>query len=203
MNQHLTDSRLANLGANAIHQAFKSYRTQFDAVTDRAKKRFENRDWHGMQADVARRLTLYREVVDQVVLDVRQLLEERVNDKLVWASMKAVYSGLIGNHDAWELAETFFNSVTRIFATVGVDPQIEFVNTDLVDAQEFQKFLGLPDELRAVFEEHHADLYGVDFWRQCQARLQAGKIIHIFPYTESDRLHDEEVGDVSGTFAQQ
>lgn len=131
MNQHLTDSRLANLGANAIHQAFKSYRTQFDTITDRAKKRFENRDWHGMQADAARRLALYRDVVDQVVLDVRQLLDDRVDDKLVWVSMKAVYSGLIGNHDDWELAETFFNSVTRrIFATVGVDPQIEFVDTD-------------------------------------------------------------------------
>lgn len=45
--------------------------------------------------------------------------------------MKAVYSGLIANRDDWELAETFFNSVTRrIFATVGVDPQIEFVDSD-------------------------------------------------------------------------
>ena len=45
--------------------------------------------------------------------------------------MKAVYSGLIDDHDNWELAETFFNSITRrIFDTVGVDPRIEFVATD-------------------------------------------------------------------------
>jgi isocitrate dehydrogenase kinase/phosphatase len=50
---------------------------------------------------------------------------------LVWASIKAVYSGLIAESGDWEIAETFFNSITRrIFATVGVDPHIEFVDTD-------------------------------------------------------------------------
>lgn len=50
---------------------------------------------------------------------------------MVWAAMKAVYSGLIQDRDDWELAETFFNSVTRkIFSTVGVDPRFEFVDTD-------------------------------------------------------------------------
>jgi isocitrate dehydrogenase kinase/phosphatase len=45
-------------------------------------------------------------------------------------SIKTTYSGLSSKLDIWELAETFFNSVTRrIFATVGVDPQIEFVDT--------------------------------------------------------------------------
>jgi isocitrate dehydrogenase kinase/phosphatase len=59
------------------------------------------------------------------------LLAERLLDRLVWASMKAVYSSLIAGDDAWELAETYFNSVTRrIFTTVGVDPRIEFVDTD-------------------------------------------------------------------------
>jgi isocitrate dehydrogenase kinase/phosphatase len=37
---------------------------------------------------------------------------------------------MIAGNDDWELAETFFNSITRrIFATVGVDINIEFVNT--------------------------------------------------------------------------
>jgi isocitrate dehydrogenase kinase/phosphatase len=45
--------------------------------------------------------------------------------------MKAVYSGIISERDDWELAETFFNSTTRrIFTTVGVDEQIEFVSSD-------------------------------------------------------------------------
>ena len=51
--------------------------------------------------------------------------------RLVWVSTKAVYSGLIHERDDCEIAETFFNSVTRrIFTTVGVDEEIEFVHTD-------------------------------------------------------------------------
>ncbi len=131
MSQGLTDSRLANLGANAIFTAFDAYQTQFNALTRRAQKRFEDRDWLAMQADAVERLELYKKVINRVLLDLHQLLDERRNDKLMWASLKAVYSGLIASRDDWELAETFFNSVTRrIFATVGVDPQIEFVDSD-------------------------------------------------------------------------
>jgi isocitrate dehydrogenase kinase/phosphatase len=57
-------------------------------------------------------------------------LNNRINDKEIWMSIKATYTGLSGKLDIWELAETFFNSVTRkIFSTVGVDPQIEFIDT--------------------------------------------------------------------------
>jgi isocitrate dehydrogenase kinase/phosphatase len=131
MTTQLTDSRLANLGTRAIHQAFDAYQERFKAITLRAKDRFENRDWHGAQADATERLDLYTTIVDRVVADVTQLLGARIHDKLVWASMKAVFSGLIAGRDEWELAETFFNSVSRrIFTTVGVDPQIEFVDSD-------------------------------------------------------------------------
>ncbi|KAA3657704.1 MAG: bifunctional isocitrate dehydrogenase kinase/phosphatase, partial [Chloroflexi bacterium] len=127
----LTDSRLANLGARAIHDAFQQYRMAFTAVTRRAKPRFETCDWPGARSDAAERLSLYRQHIDQIVADIKELLAERIDQKLVWASMKAVFSGLITFHDDWEIAETFYNSVTRrIFTTVGVNPQIEFVSTD-------------------------------------------------------------------------
>jgi len=127
----LTDSRLANIGARTIHQAYGTYREQFESITSRARDRFESRDWLGMQTDAAERLVLYRKIIDLVEAAVRDLLGDRLNNKLIWASMKAVYSGLIADYNTWELAETFFNSVTRrIFATVGVDPQIEFVASD-------------------------------------------------------------------------
>ncbi|MCL4868783.1 MAG: bifunctional isocitrate dehydrogenase kinase/phosphatase [Anaerolineae bacterium] len=127
----LTDSRLANMGAAVIHDAFVAYSQNFNKITRQAQTRFEERDWHGHRADAQQRLGLYGQVINHLVTQIRSLLAERVTDKLVWASMKAVYSSLITTDDDWELAETFFNSVTRrIFATVGVDPQIEFVATD-------------------------------------------------------------------------
>lgn len=49
----------------------------------------------------------------------------------LWAACKAVYSSRITDCQVWEIAETFFNSLTRrVFATVGVNQQIEFVDTD-------------------------------------------------------------------------
>lgn len=131
MAQRLTDSRLANVCASTIHDAFNTFHSQYANITQRAKGRFERQEWHGLQADAAERLGLYRRIVDLVEASVRDLLDDRLHNKLIWASMKAVYSGMIDGHDDWELGETFFNSVTRrIFATVGVDPQIEFVATD-------------------------------------------------------------------------
>lgn len=127
----LTDSRLANLGAECVHNGFLDYCGQFQAITRRAKLRFEQRDWPGRRADAWERLELYRQIVDVTEGSVRTLLDDRLGDKLVWASMKAVYSGLIAHRDDWEIAETFYNSITRrIFTTVGVDSQIEFVTTD-------------------------------------------------------------------------
>ncbi len=129
--RRLSDSRLANVGAKTIHQAFITYRNQFQAITQRARRRFAQQDWPGMQADASERLVLYRQIVDLAETAVRDLLGDRQYDKFIWAGMKAVYSGTITDHDDWELAETFFNSITRrLFATVGVDPRIEFVDTD-------------------------------------------------------------------------
>lgn len=128
---HLTDSRLANMGATAIHDAYLTYANTFAAITQRAPRRFAERDWAAGRADARERLALYRQIIDHSEREIRLLLAERLQDKFVWAGMKAVYSSLIEHHDDWELAETFFNSVTRrIFDTVGVDPQIEFVATD-------------------------------------------------------------------------
>jgi isocitrate dehydrogenase kinase/phosphatase len=131
MSQRLTDSRLANVGANTIRQAYITFHTQFQSITQRARERFEKQDWNGMQADAAERLLIYRRIVDLAEAAIRDLLRDRLDNKLIWASMKAVFSGFITERDDWELAETFFNSVTRrIFTTVGVDHQIEFVATD-------------------------------------------------------------------------
>ncbi|HEX2915555.1 MAG TPA: bifunctional isocitrate dehydrogenase kinase/phosphatase [Chloroflexia bacterium] len=129
--KNITTSRLANLGAQAIYEAFDTFQRQFKTITGQAKQRFENREWAGALADASERLELYKKIVDRLKLDMLELLDGRTDDKLVWASIKAVYSGLIENREDWEIAETFFNSVTRqIFTTVGVDEQIEFVDTD-------------------------------------------------------------------------
>jgi len=127
----LSASRVANVAAPAILEAFEGCQEAFNAITRRARSRFELLDWKGAAADAAERLDLYGHEIDDIERGVRAMLGARVNDRLVWAGMKAVYSGLIAGRADWELAETFFNSVTRrIFTTVGVDSNIEFVDSD-------------------------------------------------------------------------
>jgi len=131
MSSEHDDAVLAWCAVDAISLAFEAYRQQFAEITRRAKSRFENQDWHGMQRDAVERLDVYARVIALLVVDIRSLLGERVHDRALWAQMKAATSGWIARRADFELAETFFNSVTRrIFATIGVDPKIEYVGLD-------------------------------------------------------------------------
>ncbi len=123
--------RLARSGAASIHSAFEAYQEQFQAITRRAKTRFEQLDWHGMNQDALERLDLYGCAITGIAAEIRELLDGSAKDQKLWAVIKATYSGLIANRTDIELAETFFNSVTRrIFTRVGVDPRIEFLFSD-------------------------------------------------------------------------
>jgi isocitrate dehydrogenase kinase/phosphatase len=123
--------RLAQRGAAAILEAFEEYELEFQAITRRAKLRFQTRDWHGMQQDALDRLDLYPRVIAGIVAEIRALLDVSVKDKKLWAAMKSSYADLIACCQEIELAETFFNSVTRrVFNTIGVDSRIEFLFSD-------------------------------------------------------------------------
>lgn len=54
--------------------------------------------------------------------------------------------------------------------------------------EEFRSFLGLPRELREVFESRHADLFAADYWKKIQQRLSSGEIIEVLPYAQEERL---------------
>ncbi|MEZ4747429.1 MAG: isocitrate dehydrogenase kinase/phosphatase AceK regulatory subunit, partial [Calditrichia bacterium] len=79
----LTDSRVANLSARAIFDSFEKSSNEFRAITKRAKSRFEKREWLAFQQDATERLSIYKKNVDQVVNEIRGLLEDRIYDKLV------------------------------------------------------------------------------------------------------------------------
>jgi isocitrate dehydrogenase kinase/phosphatase len=126
-----TDSRLAALCADAIRAAFVQYESEFDAITRRARERFLNRDWRGSFDDAAERLHLYSRVICELAAEIDALMGSRLRERSLWMAMKAAYSALIAQSLRWEIAETFFNSLTRrVFATEGVDQTIEFVDTD-------------------------------------------------------------------------
>ncbi len=131
MSHPVPISRLAREVALLISRAFDRFQEEFRAITRRAPQRFAERSWRGLQADRAERLDVYDETLGRVVPEVENVLGEHVQSRLAWIGAKSAYSALIHQRDDWEIAETFFNSVTRrIFTTVGVDAEIEFVHTD-------------------------------------------------------------------------
>ena len=50
---------------------------------------------------------------------------------------------------------------------------------------EFRTFLGLTEPLRSIFIQSHGDLFGVEFWRELQARHTAGEVVGTYPYPPS------------------
>jgi isocitrate dehydrogenase kinase/phosphatase len=149
--------------AAAIHAAHDHWIRGFEEITRRARDRFERRDWRGAQADATARLALYRIHLDGAVADVRDILEDSVLERTLWAAVKTRhFEGLAGRPDA-EVAQTFFNSVTRrIFSTVGADPAIEYLDPsppaagtwdpELIERQTAAEVGG--DLLRAVLQSY-------------------------------------------------
>ncbi len=128
MNSNTTLRPVATAVAS-IRSAYERYEQGFKEITGRAQGRFERRDWSGAQADATERLALYKTHVDAAVSDVRDILDDGVMERTVWAAMKSQHAREIAGRADRELAETFFNSVTRrVFSTVGVDPSIEYLD---------------------------------------------------------------------------
>ncbi|HQY91425.1 bifunctional isocitrate dehydrogenase kinase/phosphatase [Caldilinea sp.] len=128
MNGEPIKPNLARNAAATIHGAFDDYHNEFKAVTRRAQDRFERREWAKWQEDATERLGLREQVIQRLVNGLRVLLGAHANSYYVWAAIKEAYARLINQRRDVELAETFYNSVTRrILTTVGVEPELEFV----------------------------------------------------------------------------
>ena len=153
---------LAQRAATAIGDGFIAYHTGFKTFARRAQARFEARDWRGGQQDSVERLDLYKQTIDMTLAILRAILQDRAQDHTVWRAMKRRYTDLIARRDDIELAETFFNSVTRrIFTTVGVDPDVEFVASGprlplQAGTPVYDTYWGgsIRDLIRAVLQNH-------------------------------------------------
>lgn len=118
--------------AAALVQAFADYNAEFRAVTRRAPRRFEARDWRSSQRDAVERIELYDKFVNRAVAHMRERLGEDATERALWSSIKRRFTELIDELTDLEFDKTFFNSVTRrTFGTIGVDGAVEFIALDL------------------------------------------------------------------------
>jgi isocitrate dehydrogenase kinase/phosphatase len=117
--------------ADIILGGFLELRDLFRSITRRAVGRFERRDWDGIRRDTSRRLVLHTRLVAETLADVRSAFGSRVDDQEFWASLKIAYGEeIVGTNDS-ELAQTFFNSLTRqVFSHIGIDGSMDFLTPD-------------------------------------------------------------------------
>lgn len=176
----LAPSKAADIGAAIILAGFEHYQRSFIEISRRARSRFSKRDWQGIQSDAVERLDLY----NQVVLDGVHKLQTigfDIKDKNIWTLMKDRFSDFLEGRVDSDLGETFFNSTTRrIFTTVGVDPLIEFVDSDIkaVGGRSHETIYhsysyenDLEALLRNVFQEYLFDADFENFERDIKATV--------------------------------
>ncbi len=139
---------LAERGAEVVARGFERYHRAFLAITRRARSRFEQRDWHGAMADGRERLALYGEALRAVLDELVPLLGPRAGDSALWSAVRAAHARAVLGHPSGEIAETFFNSVTRrVLRTVGTNPGVEYLDF---------RFERVPGPIRTVSFRNYA-----------------------------------------------
>ena len=119
-------------GAETIHRAFDEHHRALRAITRRVRRRFEERDWEGIRLDTVEKLDLPSKSIEGTVEALRGELGERLADREIWAGMKTAYTRSILGRDDFEIAQTYYNSVSRkVFPHDGVDPAIDYTTDEL------------------------------------------------------------------------
>ena len=128
---------LVERSTNLLLAGFQGYNQRFGLITRRAARRFENRDWAGIRSDVAERIDLYDSVVAEVVAELNVLQGTSFNDRSLWHAIRRQYAKALESRRDPEFFKTFFSSVTRrVFATIGVDSQVEFLAPEVEPSRE-------------------------------------------------------------------
>src|SRR5437868_5161607 len=121
--------------AECIRAAYAAYHAEFKAIVRRAKKRFEQCDWHGIHKDSVERLELYSSFVFDCESRIEQELAGRLDDRSLWVEVKNEYSRLIGGSHDYEIAESFFNSVTmRLSSLKRLNPDTQYSGSEANEA---------------------------------------------------------------------
>jgi isocitrate dehydrogenase kinase/phosphatase len=118
---------LARDCARVVADVFDEYHARFRLVARRAARHFRARDWVAVRDEATERLRLYAHSVDHAIAQVVRCARDVSADRRLWMAMRDEYGPLVAGSADGEIAETFFNSVTRRrFGTSGVDRDLEF-----------------------------------------------------------------------------
>lgn len=125
-------TKLARHVAAEIFAAFEDYNQDFGAITRRAQRRFQEREWKLGARDAVERIDLYDRRVEKCLAGLIGRMGRRIADEPTWIEVRSVFAQLIRGCPDREFYKTFFNSLTRkVFDTVGANDDVEFIAPDL------------------------------------------------------------------------
>ncbi len=114
--------------ATAVLRHFDSFATALAAINESAARYFAARDWDGLAVLTNERLDAYTDAVGATVGELRRNRGDAAERAATWAAAHGIYAALVADRPDVEIAETFYNSITRRFLTTeGVDPRVEFL----------------------------------------------------------------------------
>jgi len=117
--------------ADVLAHGFDDYHQRYRGVTRRARDRFERREWQGIRRDTVERLNLYERCVGDTVGSLRSVVGPAVCEPETLCAIKDAYTEVILGRNDFELAQTFFNSVSRrLVPHLGLAPGIDYLSRD-------------------------------------------------------------------------
>lgn len=126
----------AILVTDAIWDAYQEYKRKISPITHRAKVRFENQDWKGVDQDAHERMQIDSQLMETLFDRINNILKEDLVNEKIWNEIKGIYMELAEAQYDVDIAESFYNSISRrIFG----DGKVVFENivgvTTLADLQ--------------------------------------------------------------------
>jgi isocitrate dehydrogenase kinase/phosphatase len=126
------DERPAHGIARIILAGFDSFYGEFHTITRAARRWFDAREWMRVHDLHRERIDLYQRHVVRTLATLRPITRAFPEDHRLWRAAHTSYAELVRGRIDFEIAETFFNAITRkTFRTMGVNREIEFLETDL------------------------------------------------------------------------
>lgn len=148
--------------AALVHEGFDVFYAEFMRLTRQSRRLFDACEWVGLHEESRRRIDLYVQHVARTLGTLSPIATAYPQDLGLWTTAHTRYDAMVAHRPDVEVARTFFNAITRkIFQTVGVKPQIEFLANDYEEQAPEQPGLyrrfRFRDDLEALFTEilHH------------------------------------------------
>jgi len=118
--------------AAQLRDGFADYHARFRAITQRAQRRFEARDWDGAQGDAVERIELYDRCIGEMAARLEAGVGAALSERATWTMLREAYAAAIASLLDQELYKTWFNTLARRFFRIrGVDAEVEFIALDI------------------------------------------------------------------------